>query len=149
MWSQRLFRRKGVYRAQALGLNQFIPHEWRDTSLRFPSILCPVLKRDVCLTKAELLHSSISLNAVFESSFQVVALLSRCNFPLSWFPSSCPWPCTAHELALCCIERNTSLMKIVERETGRAAATNAGAAIFLGVVAGMAAALGLDPLTQL
>jgi hypothetical protein len=40
-------------------------------------------------------------------------------------------------------------MEVVKGKAGGAAATNAGATIFLGVVAGMAAALGLDPLSQL
>ena len=47
------------------------------------------------------------------------------------------------------LPRNASLVEVVEGKAGGAAATNAGAAIFLGVVAGMAAALGLDPLGQL
>jgi hypothetical protein len=40
-------------------------------------------------------------------------------------------------------------VEVVERETGGTAAANTGAAIFLWVVAGMAAALGLDPLSKL
>jgi hypothetical protein len=55
----------------------------------------------------------------------------------------------AYELALCGIERDAGLMKVVQRETGGAAATDTGAAIFLGVVAGMTAALGFDPLSEL
>ena len=40
-------------------------------------------------------------------------------------------------------------MEVVKGKAGGAAATNTGATIFLGVVAGMAAALGLDPLSKL
>jgi hypothetical protein len=45
--------------------------------------------------------------------------------------------------ALCGVEGDAGLVQVVERETGRAAATDTGAAIFHGVVAGMATALGL------
>ena len=75
--------------------------------------------------------------------------LLRCSYSFPRFgpPPPCPRPSSAHELPLRCIERKASLVEVVEGKAGGAAATNAGAAIFLGVVAGMAAALGLDPLS--
>ena len=56
---------------------------------------------------------------------------------------------SANKLALCGVKGDAGLVQVVKRETGRAAATDTGAAIFHGVVAGMATALGLDPLGEL
>jgi hypothetical protein len=63
------------------------------------------------------------------------------------------WPrpgrSSADELPLSCVERNASLVEVVERETSGATATDADATIFFGVVAGMAAALRLHALSEL
>src|SRR5258707_6928392 len=71
------------------------------------------------------------------------------GFPLAGFALPRPRTGSANKLALCGVEGDAGLVQVVERETGRAAATDTGAAIFHGVVAGVAAALGLDPLGQL
>jgi hypothetical protein len=72
-----------------------------------------------------------------------------CGFPLARFALTRPRPGSANKLALCGVEGDAGLVQVVEREAGRAAATDTGAAIFHGVVAGMAAALALDPLGEL
>jgi hypothetical protein len=69
--------------------------------------------------------------------------------PLAGFALPRPGTGSANKLALCGVEGDAGLVQVIDRETGRAAATDTGAAIFHGVVAGMVTALGLDPLSEL
>jgi hypothetical protein len=65
------------------------------------------------------------------------------GFPVAGFALPRPRTGSRNKLALCGVEGDAGLVQVVERETGRAAATDTGAAIFHGVVAGMATAVAL------
>src|SRR4051794_31369989 len=60
-----------------------------------------------------------------------------------------PVRCPANEFALGRFQSNAGLIKVIERETALAATADSSAAIFLRVVAGMALALALHPLSDL